>query len=124
GLFLGAAPDHRGELEFSDLMIPSDVAAAARPSLWRLHARLLRQALPRRARSAHKGSNGRVLLVGGGVGMPGAIRLAAEAALRVGAGLVQVATHRDSIVPVMAGRPELMCRPVETADDLEPLLAA
>ncbi|HEX6995154.1 MAG TPA: NAD(P)H-hydrate dehydratase [Gammaproteobacteria bacterium] len=122
GLFLGEAPDYRGELEFSDLMVPPDVYAGAPPALERLTPALLERALPRRARTAHKGTNGRVLLVGGGPGMPGAIRLAAEAALRVGAGLVYVATWRDSVVPVMAGRPELMCRAVETVDDLEPLL--
>jgi len=123
GLFLGAAPDYRGELEFSDLMLPPDVTAGAPPVLERLRPDLLERTLPRRARSAHKGTNGRVLLVGGGPGMPGAIRLAAEAALRVGAGLVEVATWRDSVVPVMAGRPELMCRAVETVEDLEPRLA-
>ena len=122
GLFLGEAPDYRGELEFSDLMVPPDVFAGTPPVLERLAPALLERTLPRRARTAHKGTNGRVLLVGGGPGMPGAIRLAAEAALRVGAGLVYVATWRDSVVPVMAGRPELMCRAVETVDDLEPLL--
>lgn len=122
GLFLGEAPDFRGELEFSDLMVPPDVFEGAPRVLERLTSALLERTLPRRARSAHKGTNGRVLLVGGGPGMPGAIRLAAEAALRVGAGLVYVATWRDSVVPVMAGRPELMCRAVETAEDLEPLL--
>ena len=69
----------------------------------------LKRALPRRPRSAHKGSCGRLLLVGGGPGMAGAIRLAAEAALRVGAGLVYVATHPDSVASVLAGRPEIIC---------------
>jgi len=122
GLFLGEAPDYRGDLEFSDLMLPPDVYAGAPLALERLTPKLLERTLPRRARTAHKGTNGRVLLVGGGPGMPGAIRLAAEAALRVGAGLVYVATWRDSVVPVMAGRPELMCRGVDTVEDLEPLL--
>src|SRR5690606_11511173 len=48
-------------------------------------------------------------------------RLAAEAALRVGAGLVYVATHAASL-PVVAGRPELMCRGVADERDLDALL--
>jgi ADP-dependent NAD(P)H-hydrate dehydratase len=48
--------------------------------------------LPRRARDAHKGSFGRVLVVGGSRGMIGAPALAANAALRGGAGLVTIAT--------------------------------
>ncbi|MBN1342601.1 MAG: NAD(P)H-hydrate dehydratase [Phycisphaerae bacterium] len=47
--------------------------------------------LPKRAREAHKGHFGRVLVVGGSVGMVGAPALAANAALRGGAGLVKIA---------------------------------
>jgi NAD(P)H-hydrate epimerase len=54
--------------------------------------------------------------------MPGAIRLAAEAALRVGAGLVYVATHRDSVAAVLAGRPEIICHSVSSASDLDKLI--
>ncbi len=47
--------------------------------------------LPRRRRDAHKGDFGRVLVIGGSRGMIGAPALAANAALRSGAGLVTVA---------------------------------
>jgi NAD(P)H-hydrate epimerase len=65
-----------------------------------------------------------LLLVGGGPGMPGAIRLAAEAALRVGAGLVVVATHADSAAAVLAGRPEIICHSVASGAELQSLLRA
>ncbi|MDY6914627.1 MAG: NAD(P)H-hydrate dehydratase [Planctomycetota bacterium] len=47
--------------------------------------------LARRRRDAHKGDFGRVLVVGGSRGMVGAVALAANAALRGGAGLVTFA---------------------------------
>ncbi len=47
--------------------------------------------LPPRDPRAHKGSAGRVLVVGGAAGMTGAIVLAARAATRAGAGYVRVA---------------------------------
>jgi len=75
-----------------------------------------------RARDAYKGDFGHVLIIGGDYGMGGAVRLAGEAALRVGAGLVSVATHADHRVIVNAGRPEIMCHAVRTEEDLEPLL--
>ncbi len=78
--------------------------------------------MPPRPRSAHKGSSGRLLLLGGGPGMSGAIRLASEAALRVGAGLVYVAAHRDSAAAVRAGRPEAIVHSVEAASDLDDLI--
>ena len=54
-----------------------------------------------RAEGAHKGTFGRVLIVGGSVGMSGAPALAGKAALRSGAGLVRIATP-ESILPVVA----------------------
>ena len=47
--------------------------------------------LPARERAGHKGDYGRTLLVGGSRGMIGAVGLAANAALRGGAGLVTFA---------------------------------
>jgi NAD(P)H-hydrate epimerase len=59
-------------------------------------------ALPGRARAANKGDFGKVLIVGGSQGMVGACALAANAALRSGAGLVVVACPR-SIQLTVAG---------------------
>ncbi len=82
-----------------------------------------RALLPRRARTANKGDYGHVLLIGGNTGMAGAARLAGEAALRTGAGLVSVATRAANVAAIVEGRPELMCRGVEEARDLDPLIA-
>ena len=123
GLYLGAAADHCGRIEFAGLGVPHEAYAEVEPPLRRLLLDDLRAALPRRRRSAHKGTHGRLLVVGGGEGMPGAVRLAAEAALRSGAGLVYVATHPSSVGAVMSGRPELICHGVANAEALDPLLA-
>jgi hydroxyethylthiazole kinase-like uncharacterized protein yjeF len=122
GLFLGRAPDVCGELVFADLGVPAEAADGLEPVMRRLTDADLRAVLGRRARTAHKGVNGRLVLVGGGPGMSGAIRLAGEAALRAGAGLVYVATHASSVTDVMAGRPELMCRAVAAPEDLNELI--
>ncbi len=47
--------------------------------------------LPRRSIDSHKGNFGRGLLIGGCRGMTGAIAIAAQSALRSGAGLISVA---------------------------------
>lgn len=54
-----------------------------------------------RAAEAHKGDFGKVLIIGGSVGMSGAAALAGRAALRAGAGLVRVATPK-SVLPIVA----------------------
>jgi NAD(P)H-hydrate epimerase len=81
-------------------------------------------ALPRRAREAHKGSSGRVLIVGGGLGMPGALRLAGISALRAGAGLVTVAGSAENLTAVTAAHPELIYLPTSGSLPDEALHAA
>ncbi len=54
-----------------------------------------------RAVDAHKGDFGKVCIIAGSTGMSGAAALAGRAALRAGAGLVQVATPK-SVLPIVA----------------------
>ncbi len=75
-----------------------------------------------RPRDAHKGLYGHVLIVGSDEGFSGASRMAAEAALRVGAGLVSVATRPDVAVTLNVSRPEIMSHGVRTVKMLKPLL--
>ena len=52
--------------------------------------------------------------------MPGSVRLSAEGAARVGAGLVTVITRQSHLATALAGRPELIGHGIET--DIAPLL--
>ncbi len=122
GFYLGDGPDYVGQLILDDLSIPSSILQAANQVATRIDNSCVKQSLPPRARTAHKGHFGHVLIVGSGLGMPGAVRLAGEACLRVGAGLVTVATLPEHVSSVVAGCPELMVHGVLTANDLFPLL--
>lgn len=122
GLYLADGPDHAGQIYFSDLGVEPPAGADSRPMLELLVRDELARTLPPRARAAHKGEFGRVLIIGGGPGMAGAARLAGTAALRCGAGIVTVATTPENVAPIVAGRPELIVQPARNADDLAPLL--
>ena len=122
GLFLGEGPNCRGVLRFAGLDIPDSYREGIEPAFRRIDDAMYSAALPRRQRSGHKGDYGHVLIVGGGEGMPGAVRLAGEAALRCGAGLVSIATHPSHAGLLVAARPELMSHGVADASELEPLL--
>ena len=122
GFFAGEGPRVCGTLAWDSLGIPAEVIAASDCVGKRLSPALIRTVLPARPRTAHKGSNGHVLLIGGNYGMPGSVRLAAEAALRVGAGLLTVATRPEHVPIVMTSRPEIMCHGIDNQGDLKPLL--
>ena len=122
GFYTGHGQDLVGHVVCDDLGVPGDTFTHALAAADLIDEAIVAHALPRRPRAAHKGSHGHVLVIGGGPGMPGAVRLAGEAALRAGAGLVTVATHREN-AGALSGRPELMVRVVDSAADLEPALA-
>ena len=119
GLFTGFAAHYCGEIVFADLNVAAKWVNKVNPTAWRV----LREKLAPRARCIHKGQCGHVLVVGGDVGFSGAALLAAEAALRTGAGLVSIATHPQHAAFLNLHRPELMCRGVSVASELAPLLA-
>jgi hydroxyethylthiazole kinase-like uncharacterized protein yjeF len=121
GLCTGAGPEYAGFLRFTDLDAPASIYGRVPMRARRLLPTDAQ--LPRRRRDAHKGDFGHVLVVGGDLGMGGAARLAAEAALRTGAGLVSVATRAAHVPALLAGLPEAMVRGVENAQDLSPLLS-
>jgi NAD(P)H-hydrate epimerase len=122
GCFTGAGRDHAGEVLWEGLGLPDALFARVEPVAQRLDTRCLKRLRPR-ARAAHKGDCGHVLVVGGDHGMAGAVRMAAEAAARAGAGLVSVATRAEHGGHIVAVRPELMVHGIEQAEALAPLLA-
>lgn len=123
GLVTDEGVECSGELYFADLevadavyrQVPSDMALIT-PD-WR------RRQLPARARTAHKGNCGHVLVVGGDQGMAGAVLMASDAALRAGAGLVSLATRAEHISSANSRCPEVMARAVRSGQELQPLLA-
>jgi hydroxyethylthiazole kinase-like uncharacterized protein yjeF len=70
-----------------------------------------------RKADANKGSFGHTLIVAGSVGKSGAAVLGGRAALRVGAGLVTVATPAEVLPIVAAGMPEMMTAPLLATED-------
>ena len=118
GLFTADGPELSGDIVFNDLGISAQ--HGVQPSATLLTKPTTQ--LAKRPRSAHKGQHGHVLVIGGDLGYSGAARLAAEAALRVGAGLVSVATRAAHAANFNLNCPELMCHAVESAAELKALL--
>jgi ADP-dependent NAD(P)H-hydrate dehydratase / NAD(P)H-hydrate epimerase len=123
GLYTGSAREDCGNIHVDDLNLPKDIAARFSPAAFLLSLDQLSDRFAPRHHNSHKGEYGHVLCVGGEVGMGGAVRLCAEAALRVGAGLASVATRTEGVAALVAARPEAMTHAVESPDDLLALIA-
>ena len=107
-LVVSPAAERAGEMVVADIGIPSRVVdELGGPRVDLLTDGVVRAWLPARARDAHKGDHGRIVVVAGSPGKTGAARLAGTGALRSGAGLVTVATPASCVGPV-AAVPEYM----------------
>lgn len=117
GVCTGAAFDRRGVLYFDDLGVATAVYQGVAPVAYRLGAgtRLARRPCHL---DTHKGDAGAVLIAGGGPGMPGAARLAAEAATVAGAGKVVVVAHAHSQPGLNVGAPDLIVQDSERLAEL------
>ncbi len=120
GLLTGRGPALCGALSFDDLGIPSSIYDEVTPSVTRIQAP--KNIFSQRPADAHKKDFGHVLVIGGDFGMGGAAMMAAESALRCGAGLVSVATQPEHVSALLARLPEVMVKGVSAGEELEPLL--
>jgi len=104
GLFRFPGAAAVGDLLVAD--IGTDPQLAAEIELEVVTSEMVRRWLPARPPDAHKGTFGRALVVGGSSNYTGAVRLAAGAAVRSGAGLVTVALPSPIHGAVAAGLAE------------------
>lgn len=103
GLVLEKAMHFVGKMVTADISFPSELIIKQRFKRYLLSQSLCRRFLPVRAADSHKGTYGHVMIIGGSPGMTGAVTLAAEAAIRSGAGLVTVAVP-VSLNPVLENK--------------------
>ena len=105
GALTGAGREYSGETLTAEVGVPGvlDEVSVCIPG-----ARALQALVPRRPQDAHKGRAGTLAVVGGDRGMPGAVRMAATAAYRSGAGLVMAVVHAGHAAVLAAAFPELM----------------
>lgn len=114
GLLLGQGPAYTGRITLAEIGIPERWGEASGMQV--LTEEDARRLCPPRPALSHKGTFGRVVLLGGSPGMAGAAALCAQACMRMGAGLTQVAC-RESLVPILQSlAPCATCIPLPEAN--------
>ena len=103
GQAVGDGAVYSGAVRVWDIGIPEDLKKGLTSSVQTVERAFVKWALPPRKADGHKGTFGKVLVVGGAVGYTGAPYLAASAAVRTGCGLVSLGVP-EAIWPVEAAK--------------------
>jgi NAD(P)H-hydrate epimerase len=123
GLFMATGVEVCGQIHCADLALPLTLKQAVPYSAQKLTlAHYQQRYLMARPRGSHKGDFGHGLLIGGFAGMPGAIRMAAQACIQSGAGLTTVATEKQHVTALIHGQPEIMAHGLADEAQLKPLI--
>ncbi len=113
---------HCGEILLADIGLPDGALDLIRPSLFENGPALWGADYPWPRAEAHKYARGHCLVVSGPPHATGAARLSARGALRIGAGLVSVASPPESVAVNAAHLTAIMVKPFEGARGLSDLL--
>ena len=115
GLFELPGMNHIGKISVLDIGFLKNIQVNSQIKM--LTAKKITPYLPRRTSMSHKGSSGRVLIIGGSRNFIGAAYFAAASAYKVGAGLVTIATPRSLVYPLSVKIPEATFIPLRESND-------
>ena len=117
GLLLEPGASYTGDLRVVDISLPGSLLSDEHIRCNLIEDNLVKGWIPFRQATSHKGDYGKLLVIAGSRGMAGAACLAAEAAARIGAGLVSLVVPHDIYEPVASKLTEVMVIPVsQTAE--------
>jgi hydroxyethylthiazole kinase-like uncharacterized protein yjeF len=129
--FFRAKPGHRlypgrhlcGDVHVIDIGIPAGVLGEIAPMTADNAPERWRDMLPRPGAQSHKYDRGHAVVLSGGLGKSGAARLAARAALRIGAGLVTMASPAEAMPENAAQLTAVMLQAWKTPRDFAAIIA-
>lgn len=93
GLLMYPAADFTGEIKVCDISLPKKILSDVKREV--LGEEDIQNIFPKREKNSQKGDYGKVFIIGGSVGMAGAVCLAAESAFKMGAGIVTVCVPKE-----------------------------
>jgi NAD(P)H-hydrate epimerase len=122
GHYLYPGRSYRGDLRVVDIGISASVLQKIAPRYVRNDPDLWLADFPWPHNDSHKYDRGHAVVLSGGAAKTGAARLAATAALRVGAGLVTVASPTDAVAENAAHLTAVMINPFRTAKEFREII--
>ena len=117
GLLLFPGTDFAGDVVMTDISIPKQ--AFKDITVKTLSEEYIRKIMPVRRTNSHKGDYGKIFVIGGNVGMAGAVVMACKAAFRTGAGLVTACVPKEINDIVQSSLMQAMTYPADFEKDAE-----
>lgn len=111
-----------GEIVVADIGISDDIIQKIEPKIAVNHPELWQNDLPRLSGNTHKYQRGYAVIHAGGT-LTGAARLAARAAMRIGAGIVAVASPPEAVGVYSLALETAVIKPIVTTDDFSKIIA-
>lgn len=108
GMLMGVGYEYSGKVTVADIGFPKQSIDFIEPRLYTYDEDDVDNLLPYRKSDTHKGSYGKIGVIGGSKNMAGAAMFAAEAAYRMGCGLVNVCTVEDNREILQTKLPEAL----------------
>ena len=102
GLLTGMGYEYSGQLTVADIGVPKKAIDYIEPDLYTYDSNDVDRLLPYRKLDSHKGSFGKIGIIGGSKNMAGAAMFAAEASYRMGCGLVRICTVEENLTSAAA----------------------
>ena len=123
--FFATSPSMKSQTSSSSLMVSKSLPTTWSDILNNDNNRFAANAIhlfPPLVSTSHKGSNGRIVIIGGSEKYCGAPYYAATAALRVGVDLVTVLCAQEASIPIKCYSPELIVQGIYSITDMDSLL--
>ncbi len=122
GHFLFPGKEYCGDLVVADIGILERVLKDIDPHTHRNDPQLWSDDFPHIKSNAHKYDRGHGVVISGGAANGGAARLAAQAALRIGAGLISITCPEEAVLSHAAHLTAVMIKPFGAKSDIDDLL--
>lgn len=116
GLVLQPGKEFVGQLTVADITIPQALLTDNKLKTDLIDEDFIRPLINKRPAESHKGTYGHALVIGGSLGLTGAVMMTSNAALRCGAGLVTTAVPESLLDIVEGGFLEVMSLPLAQTD--------
>jgi ADP-dependent NAD(P)H-hydrate dehydratase / NAD(P)H-hydrate epimerase len=113
---------HCGRVRVADIGIDAQVLDEIQPRTFENTSQFWRRSFPVPKIDGHKYARGHAVVVSGDIAATGAARLSARGALRVGAGLVTLASPRDALAVNASALTAVMVRSIDTVIEFAELL--